>query len=130
VPSPWAQAANNDEIRSGFVRIVDGLPDHAHRLGGLGNAIIPEFAELIGNAILQSISGRTESARHFDPAPRELVGTVSPWAVPAFFDDAELSDDLPEYTPGGFPNADQLARSGGHSFHSETDSREAQHDHA
>jgi hypothetical protein len=51
-------------------------------------------------------------------------------AMPFIPDDAELSGDLPEYTPGGFPNADQLARSGGHSFHSETDSREAQHDHA
>lgn len=69
VSSPWAQAANNDEIRSGFIRIVDGLPDHAHRLGGLGNAIIPEFAELIGNAILASLNLPNPERQPFDHAP-------------------------------------------------------------
>jgi DNA (cytosine-5)-methyltransferase 1 len=51
-PSPWAQAANDDEVRSGFLRVVDGLPDHVDRLDRLGNAIIPEIPELIGRAIL------------------------------------------------------------------------------
>lgn len=54
-PSSWAQAANDDEVRSEFIRVVDGLPDHVDRLDRLGNAIIPEIPELIGNAILQSV---------------------------------------------------------------------------
>lgn len=51
-PSSWAQAANNDQVRSGFIRVVDGLPDHVHRLDALGNAIVPEIPEMIGRAIL------------------------------------------------------------------------------
>lgn len=53
-PSPEAEAANDDEIRSEFVRIVDGLPDRMDRLGALGNAVIPEIIELAGRAILAS----------------------------------------------------------------------------
>lgn len=57
-PSSWAKAANDDEVRSRFVRIVDGLPDHVDRLDRLGNAIIPEIPELIGTAILGSLDRR------------------------------------------------------------------------
>lgn len=56
-----------------------------------------------------------DNARHFDPAPRELVGTVyTPWAVPALFDDAELSGDLPSFQSvcGCQPNADHAAFAG------------------
>ena len=54
-PSPWAEAANNHEVRSGFVRVVDGLPDHVDRLDALGNAVVPEIPEMIGWAILASL---------------------------------------------------------------------------
>ena len=32
-------------------RVVDGLPDRVHRIKALGNAIVPEIAELIGYAV-------------------------------------------------------------------------------
>lgn len=57
-PSPWAQAANDDEVRSEFIRVVDGLPDHVDRLDRLGNAIVPEIPELIGRAILSSLAAK------------------------------------------------------------------------
>lgn len=55
-PSPWAQAADDDEVRSGFVRIVDGLPNHVERLDALGNALVPEIADLLGQSILAALS--------------------------------------------------------------------------
>jgi hypothetical protein len=66
-----------------------------------------------------SFGSPEDNARHFDPAPRELVGTAFqfPWAVPAFFDDAELSGDLPEYTPGGFPDGNAFPGAIDLSFH-------------
>ncbi len=36
-------------------RVAHGVPDRAHRLKGLGNAVVPQIPELIGNAILQSL---------------------------------------------------------------------------
>jgi DNA (cytosine-5)-methyltransferase 1 len=54
VPSAWARTANDDQIRSGFIRIVDGIPNRVDRLGALGNAVIPEIFEIVGNAILSA----------------------------------------------------------------------------
>lgn len=57
-----------------------------------------------------------DNARHFDPAPRELVGTAFqfPWAVPAFFD----SEGQPfDHAPCCLPDADRLASAGLVSFH-------------
>jgi len=36
-------------------RVANGVPDRAHRLAGLGNAVVPQIPELIGHAILASI---------------------------------------------------------------------------
>jgi DNA (cytosine-5)-methyltransferase 1 len=36
-------------------RVVDGLPNRAHRIKGLGNAVVPQIPYLIGKAILESI---------------------------------------------------------------------------
>jgi hypothetical protein len=33
-------------------RVVDGVPDRAHRLATLGNSVVPQIPELIGRAIL------------------------------------------------------------------------------
>ena len=35
-------------------RVAHGVPDRAHRLKGLGNAVVPAIPELIGRAILQA----------------------------------------------------------------------------
>jgi DNA (cytosine-5)-methyltransferase 1 len=37
-------------------RVANGVPRRAHRLGGLGNAVVPQIPELIGNAILAAES--------------------------------------------------------------------------
>jgi len=36
-------------------RVAHGVPDRSHRLKGLGNAVVPQIPELIGNAILASM---------------------------------------------------------------------------
>jgi DNA (cytosine-5)-methyltransferase 1 len=35
-------------------RVANGIPDRVHRLKALGNAVVPQIPELIGNAILQA----------------------------------------------------------------------------
>lgn len=37
-------------------RVANGVPDRAHRLKALGNAVVPQIPELIGNAILEAIN--------------------------------------------------------------------------
>lgn len=36
-------------------RVANGIPDRSHRLKGLGNAVVPQIPEFIGNAILSAI---------------------------------------------------------------------------
>jgi DNA (cytosine-5)-methyltransferase 1 len=35
-------------------RVAHGIPARVHRLCGLGNAIVPQIAEIIGRAIIES----------------------------------------------------------------------------
>jgi hypothetical protein len=35
-------------------RVAHGVPDRAHRLAALGNAVVPQIPELIGRAILEA----------------------------------------------------------------------------
>jgi DNA (cytosine-5)-methyltransferase 1 len=35
-------------------RVANGVPERAHRLAALGNAVVPQIPEMIGRAILQS----------------------------------------------------------------------------
>lgn len=59
-------------------RMDDGLPDGPHRLGALGNAVVPQIPELIGNAILAAINSNS-SASH---AGRGAAPDLSPLAAP------------------------------------------------
>lgn len=40
--------------KPGVVRASDGIPNQAHRVGCLGNAVVPEIPEMIGYAILEA----------------------------------------------------------------------------
>ena len=42
-------------LRSALCRKSDGLPDQLDAVGALGNAVVPQIPEMIGNAILQTI---------------------------------------------------------------------------
>ena len=42
------------EIEPDVGRVAHGVPDRAHRLAALGNAVVPAIPELIGRAILQA----------------------------------------------------------------------------
>jgi len=44
--------------QSGLLREADGVPNRAHRVAALGNAVVPQIPELIGNAILASLKER------------------------------------------------------------------------
>jgi DNA (cytosine-5)-methyltransferase 1 len=50
-------------------RVANGIPQRAHRLKALGNAVVPQIPELIGNAILAAIASALA-----------LVGGVRPGA--------------------------------------------------
>jgi len=39
-------------VEPGVGRVAYGVPDRAHRLAGLGNAVVPQIPEIIGRAIL------------------------------------------------------------------------------
>lgn len=49
VPGVWATEPD-------VGRVANGVPDRAHRLKALGNAVVPQIPELIGNAILETIN--------------------------------------------------------------------------
>ncbi len=48
--------------KSGVVRTLDGVPNWMDRVGSLGNAVVPQIPELIGNAILDSIGWHESEA--------------------------------------------------------------------
>jgi len=51
-------------------RVANGIPDRAHRLKGLGNAVVPQIPELIGRAILSSIARADE---HAEPCSKSAL---------------------------------------------------------
>ncbi len=54
-----------DRLDQSFVcREADGLPGDTHRIAALGNAVVPQIPELIGNAILASMNARRDDPRH------------------------------------------------------------------
>jgi hypothetical protein len=57
-------------------RVANGVPDRAHRLKALGNAVVPAIPELIGRAILQAEDLRAPSS----PVEARKGGEVIPSA--------------------------------------------------
>lgn len=55
--NPWA-AQTWDAPEAGTCRVDDGVPNRVDRTGSLGNAVVPQIPELIGNAILDAIGWR------------------------------------------------------------------------
>jgi DNA (cytosine-5)-methyltransferase 1 len=53
----WARRP--DISASGLCRGSDGFPNRVDRTGALGNAVVPQIPELIGNAILAAIQSRS-----------------------------------------------------------------------
>lgn len=45
-------------IEPGMDRVANGVPNRTHRIAGLGNAVVPEIPQLIGQAILESLKER------------------------------------------------------------------------
>lgn len=45
------------ELEPRLDRLVDGVPDRSHRLGALGNSIVPQVAEFIGRQIVRDVGG-------------------------------------------------------------------------
>jgi DNA (cytosine-5)-methyltransferase 1 len=67
-------------------RVANGVPDRAHRLKALGNAVVPAIPELIGRAILQAedlrsrpLSGDAQKGGGvaLSPAPSPTLNNVS-----------------------------------------------------
>ena len=48
------QAASWNTFEGGLDRVANGIPRRGDRLRGLGNAIVPQIAEIIGRAIYES----------------------------------------------------------------------------
>jgi site-specific DNA-cytosine methylase len=55
----WCEYSREDErVRhweSGISCTTDGVPDRAHRLRALGNAVVPQCAQVVGEFIKQVI---------------------------------------------------------------------------
>ena len=57
-------------------RVANGIPERAHRLKGLGNAVVPQIPELIGYAILDAINSQQATTK----APnRGQLATCGEW---------------------------------------------------
>jgi DNA (cytosine-5)-methyltransferase 1 len=48
-----AEYAREWEVEPGICRVVDGVPDWAHRIRTLGNAVVPQVAEYVGRLIVE-----------------------------------------------------------------------------
>jgi DNA (cytosine-5)-methyltransferase 1 len=46
------------ETYASAIRVPDGIPHRVHRVEALGNAVIPQIPQVIGNAILASLDRR------------------------------------------------------------------------
>jgi len=59
-PSGYATQCGWWDIEPNVGRVADGVPHRAHRLRALGNAVVPQIPQMIGNAILSWYSNQTQ----------------------------------------------------------------------
>jgi DNA (cytosine-5)-methyltransferase 1 len=77
-------------------RVVNGVPDRAHRLKALGNAIVPQIAELIGRAILAALQdSRTARPSRACAAGEAFDPRVSPNSLQIVSHDAPITQVQP-----------------------------------
>jgi len=55
----YGRFASQWQIEPTLGRVADGVPNRSHRLAALGNAVVPQIPEMIGNAILARIKEAT-----------------------------------------------------------------------
>jgi len=48
-----SKAGSGWDVEPELGRVANGIPDRAHRLKGLGNAVVPQIPELIGRSIME-----------------------------------------------------------------------------
>lgn len=65
------------------IRVFDGIPHRVHRTEALGNAVLPQIPQVIGHAILQSLSAAAPSPSLIGTGANATLGDTAP--VPAFF---------------------------------------------
>lgn len=74
----FASLGGEWEVEPGVGRVAHGVPDGAHRLGALGNAVVPAIPELIGRAILAAqLPDPKDDATSdpIDPLARPVLGS-------------------------------------------------------
>jgi DNA (cytosine-5)-methyltransferase 1 len=59
-------------------REANGLPGDAHRIAALGNAVVPQIPELIGNAILAALNTRAPTPSPLRAEPAGAADMVAP----------------------------------------------------
>ena len=75
-------------------RVANGVPDRAHRLKGLGNAVVPQIPELIGRAILAALQdSRTARPSRACAAGEAFDPRVSPNSLQNVSHDAHYTGD-------------------------------------
>ncbi len=75
-------------------RVANGVPDRAHRLKGLGNAVVPQIPELIGRAILAALQdSRTARPSRACAAGEAFDPRVSPNPLQNVSHDAPYTGD-------------------------------------
>ena len=58
IAEAFASRCGQLEREPKVVRVADGLPDELGGVAALGNAVVPQIPELIGNAILAALAGK------------------------------------------------------------------------